>query len=134
MDGQLLGLSVYSTTNRVRRPSATIQRGGVPYSDQLIRGLLHVSLADGRGDPRRPEERNRHVVETALGIIHESERQTIQHLQNSNSRLFWVQINPWFLYAILPGIGAYIIGPFVEGFFNRMGSHAADWLVDQISA
>ena len=53
------------------------------------------------------------------------------------SELYWVQNNPVFLLVVPPvaaagAVGAIVIYPFFQGFFQELGSRAAAWLWDQL--
>lgn len=126
---RVLGISACVTDAAlVRPPSNEIRNNQVQYSDALIRGLLQVSLFNGDGDPRTMRVQDPERVNAALSIVLKEERMTIGRLRDAD--LFWVQSNPWFLYGIGRGLAIAIV-PFVVGFAEQLGSHAADWLVDQ---
>ena len=126
---QVLGLSAcFTGAGLVRTPSEEIRRNRVEYSDALIKGLLQVSLVNGDGNPRTIRVRDSDRVNAAFSIVHNEEQTAIRLLREAD--LFWVQSNPWFLYAIGPRLAIAIV-PFVVGFAERLGSHAADWVVAQ---
>lgn len=129
-DNRVFGLGIWSMDARGKMPS----EGTVPFSQELITGLLQVSFQGGDGDPRTIENPNRDVQRAAGRLWDEKsgERSLLR-----DSKLYWVQTNPVWLYA-LGSFGAMCIYPFVQEFFgelgSRTGSEIGDWLFGQREA
>jgi hypothetical protein len=95
----------------------------------LIQRLLQVSLLNGDGDPRTVQVTDEDYVRLGLTTVLDEEAHTIELVRQS--RLFWVQTNPVFLYAVGTGVSLCLF-PFLQGFFSQLGSRAADWLWKQV--
>ena len=126
VNDRVLGVGACHMSAQVKEPSTDFQ--AVDYSDTLIERLLQVSLLNGDGDPRKVQANDDDNVKLALNAILDVEAQTINQIRES--RLFWVQTNPVFLYAAGAGVSMCLF-PFVQGFFSQLGSRAADWLWEQ---
>ena len=127
VDDRVIGVGACHTSARVGEPSTGFQP--VDYSDMLILRLLQVSLLNGDGDPRTVRVNDDDNMRLALDTVLNEEARTINVVRESS--LFWVQANPVFLYAVGAGVSICLF-PFVQGFFNQLGSRAADWLWERV--
>ena len=130
INGRIFGVGACHTSVRVGEPTTEIQAGKVDYDDTLIQRILQVSLLNGDGDPRTVQIDDDDNMQLAITTILNEEPQTISLLQES--RLFWIQTNPVFLYAVGAGVSMCLF-PFLQGFFSLLGSRAADWLWEQVA-
>ena len=127
VNDRVLGVGACHTRARVREPSSDIRADAVSFSEELITRLLQVSLQNGNGDPRNVGLDD--IAEHAARVVLDEEAETIAQLRESS--LYWIQTNPVFLYAVGAGVSMCLI-PFVNGFFDQLGSRVADWLWEQI--
>ena len=131
MDNRVVGLGACSTGARVSAPSEDISAEQVEFSKELIARLLHVSLLGEDGDPRSVQLSNGYIMDAAVETIFSEEKQAMDVLQES--RIYWIETNPVFLYAFGGGVVSMCLFPFLQGFSSDFGSKVSDWLWKQLT-
>ena len=133
VDNRVIGIGACHTNARIRLPSQEIMKGEtgpfdtISRANTLIAQFLQVSFLSGDGDPRTVQ-----VSDDMRSLAHTvmtEEKETIRVLRES--RVFWVETNPVWLYVVGVGI-VFCLYPFLDGFFSQTGSRAAVWLWNQI--
>ncbi|MXY39271.1 MAG: hypothetical protein F4160_10850 [Rhodospirillaceae bacterium] len=123
---RVLGLGLCKTNADLVNFSST-GNTRVDYSNELLEGLLQVSLDNGSGNPKAANV-NQDFVGPAIKRLLSSEKSTITRLRETD--LYWVQSNPWILLAPLAKMALFA---FVSGFATQIGSNVGRWMWRQIA-